>query len=286
MLKRIMPQDSALPSSIISFPSRKSQAYERSTEALSRKRDRDRNSQRRKREREREYIRELESKVHDLEGRLAEATTRFRLSNINHVGVIGNLSATDATKISTLSLPSVPLLCASLRTPGNDHTSHIRAVTPSPEASESYNREIARPLLSRVTAIEPPLNLRHGNVTVSSTVLINLLSTPEWSRIPLWNISRPSSNYRFLERGGKFPALLSQLRSDSSMEMKCPPFPKAIDLLFGGSSNLLANFIFADLSGMPLLSPEKFASCWLIYMYFRVCDPDSSAHPSSSSHTK
>jgi hypothetical protein len=54
------------------------------------------------------------------------------------------------------------------------------------------------------------------------------------------------------------------------MEELCPPVPKAMDLLFGGSLNLLANFVFSELAQMPFLTPEKFGACSLIYTLLRV----------------
>ncbi|KAL6229319.1 hypothetical protein BDW75DRAFT_235296 [Aspergillus navahoensis] len=83
------------------------------------------------------------------------------------------------------------------------------------------------------------------------------------------NLARLSPNYQFLRRGEMFAPLLAHLRAEPGMEAACPPYPKVLDLFFGGSSNLLANFVHSEISGLPLLLPEKFASMYLVYLYLR-----------------
>ncbi|EEU33814.1 uncharacterized protein NECHADRAFT_17059, partial [Fusarium vanettenii 77-13-4] len=48
-----------------------------------------------------------------------------------------------------------------------------------------------------------------------------------------------------------------------------PETPKAVDLLFGGSSNLLANAVSEEAGPYALLPPEKFAISWLSYLFLR-----------------
>ncbi|KIW04976.1 uncharacterized protein PV09_04138 [Verruconis gallopava] len=210
---------------------------DRLSKALLRKRERDRRNQQQKRERERRLVEDLKAKISQLERELAAANAdRGR---------------------GPLSLHS--LICNGCR--GRSCST----------AGSQHDTDLASTNGSIVAASSPPVSepFRTSHATVSLSVLKKLLDTPEWLRTPLWNVDRPNANFRFLERGQGFVPLMAQLRATPSMAEKCPPVPKAIDLLFGGSSNVLANFVVDELAGLPLLSPEKFASCWHIYLYCR-----------------
>ncbi|KAF9893309.1 hypothetical protein FE257_011739 [Aspergillus nanangensis] len=107
----------------------------------------------------------------------------------------------------------------------------------------------------------------YSTFILSSTLLDGLLDRPVWLRLPLYSTSQKGHHY--LIRGETFAPVIAQLRATRDLAVLCPDIPKPIDLLFGGSSNTLANFIVSELSDLPLLPPEKFASSWLIYLYCR-----------------
>lgn len=106
-------------------------------------------------------------------------------------------------------------------------------------------------------------------LVVSSTLLETLLDAPVWLRLPLFSVKQQDPNY--LLNGASLAPLIAQLRATPDLAASCPELPKPIDLLFGGSSNLLANTIAAELRDMPILPPEKFATSWISYLYCRVC---------------
>jgi hypothetical protein len=232
-------------------------ARRRSSHALQRKRERDKQSQRNKRAREREYIASLEVKIRELE---AAATL------VHHVHGEGQFSPPNY-RHRDIELRSVNDATTSDRQQSENRISvsvGVPAVT-SPALTLPSPSTISIP-----ESLGPVCSLE-ARISVSPDVLSTLLSTPEWHRIPQWNVARPSEGYRFLTRGQGFASLKAQLR-ESDMKALCPPVPKVMDLLFGGSHNLLANFVFAELAQMPFLTPEKFGACTLIYTYLRVSD--------------
>jgi hypothetical protein len=130
-------------------------------------------------------------------------------------------------------------------------------------------------LAGMLTSTTPPVSApslyrRQDCYLVQADVLRSLLGTEEWARLPLWNVVRPNASYRFLNRGEGFVPLRDLLQKNPDLAQQCPPQPKSLDLLYGGSSNLLANFAHAELSNIPYLPPEKFASALVIYRYLRV----------------
>jgi hypothetical protein len=136
-------------------------------------------------------------------------------------------------------------------------------------------------------ASTPPITLRVGsglhdapargssiNLQVSSQLFTQLLGTPEWLRLPSSSLAamdrRADMSLEGDYRRIRLAEVLLQLRKTPDLQALCPAEPKPIDLLFGGSKNVLANHIFAAVAGMPVLPPEKFASSWLIYLFCRV----------------
>lgn len=107
------------------------------------------------------------------------------------------------------------------------------------------------------------------SLVVSSALLETLLDAPAWLRVPLFSVKQQNPNY--LLNGASLAPLITRLRASSNLAVSCPELPKTIDLVFGGSSNPLANTIAAELQGLPILPPEKFATSWLSYLYCWVC---------------
>ncbi|EAT77840.1 hypothetical protein SNOG_14648 [Parastagonospora nodorum SN15] len=96
----------------------------------------------------------------------------------------------------------------------------------------------------------------------------------EWLRMPLSDMSTIPS----FEASSQLVKTLLQLQKDPDSPTYCPADPKPIDLLYAGSSNILANAVVAGASDLPLLPPERFASSWMVYKFCRVKSP----HPSHS----
>ena len=106
-------------------------------------------------------------------------------------------------------------------------------------------------------------------LVVPSTLLETLLDSPVWLRLPLFSVKLQDPNY--LVSGASLTPLIARLRATPDLATSCLDLPKPIDLLFGGSSNLLANTVAAELRDLPILPPEKFATSWVSYLYCRVC---------------
>jgi hypothetical protein len=106
-------------------------------------------------------------------------------------------------------------------------------------------------------------------LVVSSTLLETLFDAPVWLRLPLFSVKQQDPNY--LLSGASLTPLIARLRATPDLAASCLDLPKPIDLLFGGSSNLLANTVAAELRDLPILPPEKFATSWVSYLYCRVC---------------
>jgi hypothetical protein len=110
---------------------------------------------------------------------------------------------------------------------------------------------------------------RSTTLVVPSTLLETLLEAPAWLRLPLFSVKQQNPNY--LLNGASLAPLIAQLRASSDLAASCLEIPKTIDLVFGGSSNPLANTIAGELRDLPILPPEKFATSWLSYLYCWVC---------------
>ncbi|KAI9373935.1 hypothetical protein BJX61DRAFT_551919 [Aspergillus egyptiacus] len=104
-------------------------------------------------------------------------------------------------------------------------------------------------------------------LVVSSALLETLLDSPVWLRLPLFSAKQQDPHY--LLSGASLTPLISQLRATPDLAASCLDLPKPIDLLFGGSSNPLANTVASELRDLPILAPEKFATSWVSYLYCR-----------------
>ncbi|KAL4860492.1 hypothetical protein BDV12DRAFT_181508 [Aspergillus spectabilis] len=262
----------------LSFCSSQSHHSRHSDNVLARKRERDKENQRRKREREREYIAGLESKIKDLERKLGDAAFhqyRSRATSNSQSPAVDSHSARDSQCQSRGKSDNHLAVASRSTTNGTNTALSLREPSLAPISPEYSGAQL---LAFSTVLISPPATsdfprtqsrASDDSVSVSLAVLSKLLATPESARVPSWNLARPSPNYRFLRRGEMFAPLLAHLRAEPGMEAACPPYPKVLDLFFGGSSNLLANFVHSEISGLPLLPPEKFASMYLVYLYLR-----------------
>ncbi|KAI1491620.1 hypothetical protein F5X96DRAFT_460235 [Biscogniauxia mediterranea] len=199
--------------------------------ATERKRERDKLNQRNKRQRERERIAALEETIHRLEQelRLATCITDF------HPGSL----------LATTHNPTITSRSGS----GSGSNSSF-----SPISSSSSSLSSSSTGLTMITlALEP---------------LTELLNTLEWKRLPLITFS-PLPPPLLLLQSDKVGAVVQRLRSTPNVATLLPATPKALDLLFGGSCNELADLIVSVLAPYPILPPEKFAIAWLVYLYFR-----------------
>jgi len=250
------------------------QAPNRSADALARKRERDKDNQRKKRQREREHIADLEAKVRCLERKLGEVNTLCTgYVTSSPARQIDHTSASDASYggrrgsdnyIATPSMTNEVISTASISLPGS-------ALSPVDYGSITPNTSSS--LTSKSTAASSQFRTSPDSINVSFTLLDKLIVSPDWNRPPAWSLSRPSENYRFLKRGTAFAPLLVQLRADPAVEEACPPVVRALDLLFGGSGNPLANFVHSEVVDLPFLPPEKFGAMSIIYLYLRACAP-------------
>lgn len=249
---------------------------DRSRDALQRKRERDKRSQRNKRQREREYIASLETRIRELKAAttlvhhahgdtiIPEEEPWLDKRERNRLSQRIVSEGLRRPSIATIAITDIP---RSSLSPGTTRNLSAGLALLSPDATSSEHDAILSP------AGRAPSDFGDGGkekIVVSPSLLSNLLSTPDWLRVPLWNVEQPSEGYTFLTRGKGFPALIAELRSSPDFEEICPAVPKPIDLLFGGSLNPLANFVFAELWQMPFLTPEKYGACCLIYNLLRV----------------
>lgn len=207
----------------------------RSAEAAKRKRERDRDCQRRKREREKENTQKLEERIRDLQAQLDESRLQRQLAEEGAVV-----------------------------TPSTYHS----VATPSEAAWEGNRRLRSESSVQRPVS---PLSTRGGTetVTVSLDVLEACFAAPVWARLPLHGLSLVP-NPMHCVRGNGLQLFIDLMRADPAREKLCPPKPKVIDILYGGSKNPLANLIVNECSKEALLAPEKLAVNFALYKYCRV----------------
>lgn len=248
-----------------------------SSNALVRKRQRDKENQQRKRERERKYIADLEAKVCHLERMLEGVSVHQSRSTIATPyplppAIVPSLASNAYCNAQDELENSVTL--ASHSTTGNTTSAIALHATVNRQDSGPQHPRVSTLLVSPPAtnaSSSSPSCTPEDNIVVSLGALSRLLETPEWGRVPLWNLTRQGLNYQFFDRGQAFKPLIAQLRADPAMEAACPPYPKTLDLFFGGSRNLLANFVHSEISGTPLLPLEKYSSMYLLYLYLRAC---------------
>lgn len=222
--------------------------------SLEKKRERDKNSQRRKRQREREYITNLEDKVRLLEDQLA--------SSHDSAHVMQQLPTPRYALVHDDQLPADDA-SLSQRSPST-------VVTPSAFPISALLSNDSLEVVSNEHAAEVI-------ATVPLRTLDSLLATPIWLRRPLHKWA-PSPGGRPWSRGVRLASFFQETQSCPEIVSVCTPRPKVIDILFGGSKNLLANMIVAEVAKEALLLPEKFATSWALYVYCRVSRPLFSGH--------
>ena len=270
------------------------------SEALKRKRERDKDNQRKKRMREREYTARLEQKVAELEQRLTDSANAPSPSTPLLPEM--HRSATDGLVSPITSSGRASSACITIRYDSDlacydradDHAreperfafahAHAHASLPPLAPSPSDMGHSAASFFDPETIASPASLASHGSaatastdVVVSTTLLTRLLSRPEWMRLP-YNTIEPCPSPGSMKRGDRFAPILAELRSDPTLLAACDEVPKVLDLLFGGSSNQLANLIEPETSLEPTLPPERFAVGWLIYIYVRVSRTKRAAH--------
>lgn len=222
----------------------------RSSDAVRRKRERDRECQRRKRQRDRQYTERLETRIRELQ---------FQLET--------NQSREKAPLDQTIAYPADDCIV----TPA----SQGRSASPTrPIATaECHDNHRSQSLGSPVQLPTSPINDRHKTssetVTVSLSVLESCLAAPQWARLPLHGLSLMPDPRRCV-RGSALPRFIKQMGADAALHRFCPPNPKIIDILYGGSENPLADLIVDECSKEPLLPPERLATNLALYKYCRV----------------
>ncbi|EMD91415.1 hypothetical protein COCC4DRAFT_129235 [Bipolaris maydis ATCC 48331] len=252
---------------------------------LTRKRERDRQSQRRKREREREYRVQLEAKVLMLEQ---------RLQGMQHLDA--SPSQIREHESQSRELHGHPHNAGSV-IPNHKNSDHQELDEEDGQEDHDKDRAQDDGISNDAHGLNKPnrirdtdahstactINCTHMNndevlqspeeqlLVVSAPVLARLLADPEWLRTPLNNISCQAAIQTSvgLHPGNNLARLLANLRAYPELEAACSPNPKPIDLLFGGSNNILANVVVSEQTGAHCLPPEQFATTWLIYLYCR-----------------
>ncbi|OAQ96118.1 hypothetical protein LLEC1_05286 [Akanthomyces lecanii] len=221
----------------------------RSFDAARRKRERDRDCQRRKRQRDRQHTERLEARIRELQGQLETVQSQERAGLDRRIAYPGG----DCT-----ATPASECRSASATRPVATGESHDNHKSPS-------SRSPAQPPTS-------PIDSRHQRspemVTVSLPVLESCLAAPQWARLPLHGLSL-MPDPRQCVRGSALPRFIVQMGADATLQRFCPPHPKIIDILYGGSENPLANLIVNECSKEPLLPPERLAANLALYKYCR-----------------
>jgi hypothetical protein len=267
------------------------------SEALKRKRQRDKESQRRKRLRERQYTTTLEKRIAQLENQLAATTglpehptgqpTTPQCCSIGfdyydsrgQIRISPEEAVFPSASLAQVSpgLTLVDEISASAATPSQvlPSTSPQVLFTPqsldveTPPSSDNVppGRSNSSPE-AQITANTTP-STQGQDISVPLSLFESVLRTPEWMRIPNLNFSQISSARPWI-RGDRLGPFVRRIRSDPEAEALCPPQPKTIDILFGGSKNVLANLIAGEVAKEALLPPEKFAISWMLYLYVKV----------------
>ncbi|KAH3957499.1 hypothetical protein HBI81_184210 [Parastagonospora nodorum] len=226
---------------------------------IARKRDRDKINQRNKHRREQEYVFHLETKVHRLENLLQQQNPG---NGTNHETPVEAEQAADTILPNVLeAVPSVA------------ETSSLQQIVSSlatvDHGSAFVTSAQVRPALPNLasphTTTHSLAAQRSGCLLVREARMQQLLDAPEWLRMPLSDMSTIPS----FEASSQLVKTLLQLQKDPDSPTYCPADPKPIDLLYAGSSNILANAVVAGASDLPLLPPERFASSWMVYKFCR-----------------
>lgn len=270
------------------------------SEALKKKRERDRRNQRRKRQRERELTENLQAKVrlleeqlrnagghHDETAPIQEQTPSYTKADDRNSGLEdeANPSLQQPSRIIDISDASQDR-CADI---GSDNTlvseiidnlilfDPLQGQDPlggpslSVGSDDSPYHNVVLPTQSQEADHDETRN-PGCSITVPLKALGTLLDMPKSLRLPRVTF-QPRSEPRLLIHSEGYGLLIERLRNTPDLLGLCPEVPKVLDLLFGGSKNLLANAIALELVPYPLLPPEKFAISWLNYLFVRVLLP-------------
>lgn len=136
---------------------------------------------------------------------------------------------------------------------------------PSGSASKLYSKTVpgleSAEFPSHASLTQPGANDAYTQFL--GTNLDEILLIPYYKRLPR-TFSIP------LGRPDPFVAIIERIRHNPEMFATFDVEPKALDLVFGGSHNELANAIAAAIECGPALRAEKFAIAYLCYMYCRV----------------
>lgn len=237
-----------------------------------RKRERDKLSQQRKRQRDREYIEVLEAKIRQLESLLARRETSDAFALASHHPT--------TTSLSTYHL-DVDLANDQYTRTSSSHRSSIISANPRSACINPAELITLTPLTecNQVSGQQPVPSGVAGSdnialnpsyiVSASLGALQGLLAAPRWLRLPIHGLSLNSDAQRCV-RGSNLSVFISKIRDDTAQKSHCPAHPQVIDILFGGSTNPLANTIATACSREAISPPEKFAVSWALYMYLRV----------------
>ncbi|KIX03609.1 uncharacterized protein Z518_07162 [Rhinocladiella mackenziei CBS 650.93] len=122
-------------------------------------------------------------------------------------------------------------------------------------------------LIQQQTLHTPAHYSEASKLTVPIHKLERVLALPEWQRLP----AKTEGLRKCLDPLGP---MVQHLRTSPELFELCSPQPQALDLMFGGSLNELANAIFQSTTHTPLRRPEKLAATWMNYLITRwIIDP-------------
>ncbi|KAJ3454017.1 hypothetical protein MRS44_018649 [Fusarium solani] len=274
------------------------------SEALRRKRERDKQNQRKKRHRDQEYIQTLLARIAHLEQEIGRSEAHHRARSLGHHhgrplrdsfpegtafqegcssdtqspqrlnvavqtrdGLHNNLGHNSEQDPMTDSGSGTAQCTNFAASPLSDNTRRSGILATTGEGSMNECRVVLTTQSHRNGCSKPQNSVTNAVVPLRS--LDMLLETPQWQRLPIISFLPPQVP-QLLIRSESFGALLAHVRGNPDKLSSAPETPKAVDLLFGGSSNLLANAVSEEAGPYALLPPEKFAISWLSYLFLRV----------------
>lgn len=271
--------------------------------AADKKKNRDRLSQARKRQREKDLITSLQKQVFELQKRLGEepvaeyapsptpsSTTSYAQPTVRPT--ITNSTGRPSSTLDVHSLLNPSLLSnkpydngnsaeatGGLRTPGLTYglDNNLFSSRPPEPQSDVELQQYASPGYasvygSNVTSPRGPQE-NEDMLSISSTDLQALLAKPEWLRLPMWSPCLASDMSDLTRMLSAAPDDLAGEIGASPEDLTALPLePKIIDLLFGDSSNKLANSIATKSRYTLIQTPERVAVLWNLYVYMHVSE--------------
>lgn len=123
-----------------------------------------------------------------------------------------------------------------------------------------WSGSIASPIVERAEASKP-------EIRVSEQRLQRILTVPVWERLPL-NLSTTGKSFQ--PSFDPFGGITDKIRISPERLRTCSPYPSPVDLLYGDSTNELANWIASVTYPNPSRRTEKLAYQWYTYMIARV----------------